>query len=129
MAKFKLSQIAAQFLILLGLFFFFFVIIFSVLSDRYYEMNREKISVLALDLVTYVQNEIILAEKVSGGYHRKFILPDNIGGFDYSIFIHKDEVIINVLEQDYFKKIPNITGYIRKGTNVIKKNESGIYLN
>ena len=77
------------------------------------------------------RNEIFLANNVKDGYVRNFKIPTIYYGYDYSIEIFNNTMVLESqksnIQHEYF--IPSLNGTIKKGDNIIKKINGTIYLN
>lgn len=125
------SQSAIEFVILVGVVIFFFTIFFIVLNESMSEKTIQKQKMNVEDVAIAVQNEINLASESSEGYSRQFKIPDNINGRDYQINITEGLVYLKTSDNKNAMALPVrvVTGQLVKGSNTIKKNESGIFLN
>jgi hypothetical protein len=133
MAKLHLrSQIALQFVVIVGILLFVVISIFGIVSNRSAEENQEKILIQAHDIISAVQKEIVIGSTVLDGYSRKFSIPSKIGGYDYSLYIpvtSNSTLVLNILNNDFTKKIPPIHGQPKPGLNNITKVGGEVYLN
>jgi hypothetical protein len=123
------SQASLEFLLLAGILFFVFVIMIGIVSYNLSSANKKKINLIGEDVVIKVQKEINLAARVVDGYFREFYLPQKLGSKEYEIAIERNEVIITADYGNYWRKIPNVTGNVQKGTNTIRKQNGIIYIN
>jgi len=78
-----------------------------------------------------VQDEINLALKSSEGYNREFKIPEKIINQDYDINLTGGLVYIITEDEKsaIALSIANVSGQIKKGYNLIKKENGIIYLN
>jgi hypothetical protein len=130
MAKRKLNaQAALEFILLSSILFFIFIVMFGIVSYNMSYANKKKTNMIGEDVVIKVQKEVNLAARVLDGYSREFYLPLKLGSKDYTISIQGNEVVASVDNDDYWRKIPNVTGIIRIGYNTIRKENGIIYLN
>ncbi len=123
------GQVAMEFMILSGVLLFVFIIMLGIISSNMAYTNKKKVNLYGEDVLTKVQKEINLASRVLDGYSREFYLPQKLGTKNYSISIFNDEVVISTDVEDFWRKIPNVTGNIQKGTNTISKSNGVVYLN
>ena len=127
----KRSQSAIEFLILIGVIAFFFTIFFAALNENIGDKTRERKTIAIENIAVSVQDEINLASKSSDGYSRQFNVPNDFNGEDYSINLTDGMVYVKSSDNKYAiaLPIPNITGNVGKGNNLIKKQGGVIYLN
>ena len=125
----KNAQGAAEFMIILGAILFFFVAFFAVIHSNIEKKNSEKERVIIQNIALDVQDEINIAAKASEGYEREFKIPENVLGREYNINITENFVYVSSQRHAISYKIPEINGSIKKGSNIIKKQNGTIYLN
>lgn len=123
------AQSAMEFMILSSFLLFIFVVILGYVSYNASYVNKKRDIIMGEDLITKVQKEINLAAMVMDGYSREFRLPQKLGRKDYIILIVGNEVIASTDKQDFWRVIPNVTGSINKGENIITKENGTIFLN
>ena len=125
------SQSAIEFMIILGTVMFFFTLLFISLNDRISDKVKEKNNLAIKEIALTVQDEIAFAYKSENGYQRNFQIPDLANSKEY--FLNITDGSIYVITDDKNEAIslplPSINGNAKKGNNIIKKNESGIFLN
>ncbi|MFH1307522.1 MAG: hypothetical protein ABIH72_01590 [archaeon] len=125
----KKSQTAIEFMIVLGSALFFFTLIFLVINENIADKNREKETIIVSNLAKSVQDEINLASEASNGYYREFFIADNIIGKDYLISVIESRIIIKTDKNAISLPVQNVTGFIQKGSNTIRKEDGIVYLN
>jgi hypothetical protein len=126
------SQVALQFVIIIGILLFVFIAFFAILSEKNQEDNEEKLMIQAQDIIYSVQREIVIATTVLDGYLRQFRIPSTIGLNDYSIYIQgpsNTTLVLNFLNNDFTKRIPPANGQPKPGLNNITKSGGEVYLN
>src|SRR3989344_6768059 len=115
------GQVAAEFMVLVGVLIFVFTLILGIIAGEAYNINKEKTDQLGNDIAAKAQKEISLAARVSDGYSRVFILPGKIGNKDYSISTSEGRVVVSIEGYDFWRTIPSVQGNIKKGNNIINK--------
>lgn len=128
MIRNRKAQVATEFMLIVGLALVV-VIMFSgliyYLSFRYSEdQNIKRLQ----DLGYSLQSELILASEVEPGYERTIIIPDDVGGADYSISQTSADLVIRYKETELLFPIPKVTGSLSKGTNTITKPDENTVL-
>jgi len=123
------AQIIMEFIALIGVLLFMFILFLGVTGYHTKELNQERLELTAEDMIFLVQRELELAVNSFDGYHRQFYLPAKLDNFDYDILMFDNEVVLTVNNQDFFLPTINVTGNLSKGTNIIEKRGSVIYLN
>lgn len=125
----KKSQVAMEFLYVIGIVIFISIILSKVVLNYYEEKrNYENIDV-AKEIVLNVENEIMLASKVNPGYLRSFEIPENLNNVDYNISVSYDEIVLIYENMSFASRIPNVTGDVLKGVNTIRNVNNKICLN
>ncbi|MFH1586110.1 MAG: hypothetical protein ABIB79_05065 [archaeon] len=127
----KRSQTAVEFVLIFAFVLFFFVIFFAIIQDNVEDKNLDKERIIAQNIALDVQNEISLAAGSSEGYHREFNVPLNILGKEYDINItDADMVYLHIPDRvGVAYSVINVTGDVRRGINVIRKEGGVVYLN
>lgn len=126
------SQVALQFVIVLGLLLFIFIVFFAMISSQNAEDNKEKLMIQAQDIISAVQKEIVIASTMLNGYSRSFRIPSKIGALNYSFYItgsSNTTLILNLLNNDFSKRIPRVKGQPKTGLNNLTKIGGEVYLN
>ncbi len=120
------SQSAAEFLILIGAVLLFFTLFLIVIYNKTYETSQEKETIIIKDIALDVQDEINLASKASNGYYREFTLREDL---DYSITLAGNSVYIKTEKNAVSYPIIEVQGSVKRGKNIIKKENDKVYLN
>lgn len=125
------AQSAIEFIIIVGGMLFLFTVFTFYLQQRINDDMKEQRSVLLKDVALTVQDEIALAHESSEGYTRAFNLPNNIIQHDYTIILTDGYVYVYTNDGQNALSFPvqNVTGSIRTGFNVVRKNNGTVYLN
>ena len=123
------AQGSVEFIILFGFVLLFFVIFAATILEQNDNRNSERQILLLQNVALNVQDEINIAAEASNGYYRTFNVPDNVFGKDYEINITEGQVWVALEDAKFAYRIFNITGEIKKGDNLIKKENGKVYLN
>ncbi len=123
------SQSSIEFLIVTGIVFLVLTVFFVSVYVNVEEQNQKKEKIILTNIVLSVQDEINLASESSDGYVRKFKIPGNILGKDYSIIINNNSIYANTTHNALSLRTKEIEGQIKKGENIIRKENGKIYLN
>lgn len=118
-----------EFIFIIGITVSIGIILTSVVLEYYKDTRDTKNIDVANGIVMDVEKEIFLATKVVSGYTREFEIPLKINNVDYDISLNGENIILTYGNMDIMGNIPNITGEIVKGKNVIKNNNGNICLN
>jgi hypothetical protein len=125
------AQSAIEFIILVGLMIFIFLSYTLIFQKNVASRTYEKRVLTVNELALSVQDEIDLASSSITGYERSFEIPQQIINLNYNITL--TEGVVYIITEDnkiaLSHSIQNVTGQIQKGTNTIKKNETGVFLN
>ena len=125
----KNAQSAVEFMVILSAILFFFVTFFAIIQMNVEKKNLEKEKIVIRSIALDVQDEINIAKKSSEGYSRKFKVPENIFGKNYEINISGNFIYVSLKELGISYKISEINGSIKKGFNLIRKENGTVYLN
>ncbi len=125
----KKGQISVEFLLIVSLAFLL-LMLFMPFASRYFllsmsELQREKIESLGRG----VKEEVVTAAKSEKGYTREFSIPKTIEGEDYTIRNSRKYISLKFHEHEFSLQIPEVTGSLQKGENVIKKRGGELLLN
>ena len=125
----KKAQGVIEFVIIFAAVFFFFTLFLIVIQANVNQDNLDDQNELARDLALSVQDEINLAKKSSDGYYREFSIPEKILGRAYEINISDRRIYIYAEKIGTSYRVGSVSGNIKKGINVIEKQNGTIYLN
>ena len=123
------AQGAMEFMVLAGILLLLFAIIMGIFGSQASDTNKQKIQLRAEDVVVKIQKEVHLAARVLDGYSREFTLPQRIVNKEYTLTIQGDEIVLHVMDDDFWRTIPPVVGNFTLGTNTIRKANGIIYLN
>ncbi len=127
----KKGQIALEFLFT-NIFVLLFVIVISSIILFYYQQSVEKKLQLEVQAVgEKIKKEIDIASISHVGYRRVFEIPGTIYGKNYTIESYGEFGLIKIIIEDkeYAYRTTKFNGSLRKGNNVIVKDENGIRIN
>lgn len=104
----------------------FAVLANSLIQDQFQENHQIHVD----DLIFTVRSELLLAAQAEDGYQRNFSIPNNLDnqpftmttGERYLSITHTQGATRTVV-------IPNNTGMLVQGWNLVIKNSSGLYIN
>jgi hypothetical protein len=125
MMKNRKAQVAVEFLMLIVMLFSIFMVYTIGTRNKMDEIRDQKEYALLADVARMAQNEILTASRVEDGYYRTFELPETLEGVDYTISIVGMMIQASTENHEYILAIPAVNGSIKKGDNVITK-ENGI---
>lgn len=127
----KKSQSSIEFIIFLGVIVFFLTIFFLALGETRGEKIKEEKRIRVQNLAYEIENEIQLAATSTEGYYRTFEIPEEIAGMPYEALITENVVYVKTHDERYALAIPipNVTGQLIKGENIIKKENNFIIIN
>ncbi len=123
------SQVALEFVLLVGIAFMVMVIFAVLTRGSMVDMRGEEEYVALKDVMHTVQGEIITATVVEDGYKRTFTIPLALGGINYTIGISTGYLIGESRNHEYVLQISQTNGSISKGVNVIRKEGGVVYIN
>jgi hypothetical protein len=123
------SQATFEFLSII-VFLTMITAVFSVVArDRLSEAKDEKNYQRMEDLVSYVQNEISIAQSSATGYERTFAVPEYLGNENYSIQLEYGYVTVEIAERSSIRAVQNVSGNLRKGQNIISNKHGSVNIN
>lgn len=117
------SQVTIEFLSFFAIATIMIIIFMVIFSELYQNSLSQKKITIANDFGKSIQEEFIIAAQVKPGYKRQFFLPDNVDGFEYSILNENSILWLNFSDLRLSFNIPITYGQIKKGNNIIEKNE------
>ncbi|MBN1156763.1 hypothetical protein JXA85_04045 [Candidatus Woesearchaeota archaeon] len=97
------------------------VIFVSYISIEIIDSGQKRDISLIKDVSKSVQQELYLASEVETGYERVFNVPLDLEGSTYSIENSEKKLILRIENYDLALTIPEVTGSIMKGSNMIRK--------
>lgn len=118
-----------EFLYVIGIVIFISIILLKVVLNYYDEKKNDENIDVAKEIILSVENEITLASKVNPGYKRSFEIPTSLNNVNYSITISNNELNLEYNNIIFLSQIPNVTGNILKGVNIIRNVDNHICLN
>ncbi|MBD3203094.1 hypothetical protein GF327_02270 [Candidatus Woesearchaeota archaeon] len=105
-------------------------LVFILMIGEWIETDaKQKKRIIMEDYSYYLQNEFILASEAKNGYMREFLIDNDIENIYFDIRNTNRVIIINYSQGDIAKLIPNTTGSIQKGINVIRKVNQTVCIN
>lgn len=123
------SQAGIEFLVITGFVIFFFTLFLSAIQTNYLEKMQEEEMVFMENLALSIKDEIDIARKTSEGYERTFSIPQNILGREYELEIIDNSIYLKTNQHALSTEIGNVEGELKKGENIIKKQDGEVYLN
>ena len=129
MSILKKSQIGMEFMLFSGIALITAVIFVSISYSQSKDLYDTKEFLLVKDIALKIDKEIDITSYVEDGYQRGFDIPEMINNGDYNISIVNNTLSVWTNTTQYVTGILNITGYVEKGSNTIKKTNGIIYLN
>jgi uncharacterized protein (UPF0333 family) len=127
--NYKKAQISVEYMTMFFISMIIFIIFISVFYNNRREIiietNQKQLNEIALS----IQNEIITASNMNNGYKRIFIIPSQLSSNTYNI--SNNYYMFWIESNNFFisKRIPSINGSLKKGTNIIKKENNYIFIN
>ncbi len=125
----KKAQSSFEFMLLVGVVFFAVLVLVAASYTNISELKGKKEFLMAKDVASIVQNELVLASQVEDGYSRSFLLPENLDGVQYTLLVINNSLTITTSKSSYFVRIPAVQGNAAKGMNNITKQDNIVVLN
>ena len=122
------SQVATEFLIFVGVTV---VLVFGIgllQLSRVSELQSERESEMVYDMALKLQEEIRIASLVEEGYSRNFSMPSRLLEIDYDVEINGKFLTVKSNKSFYTVRVPNMTGEIREGYNIITKSGGVVHI-
>lgn len=115
----------------MGFALFFFVAFLVIIQGRIADKTSEERNSELTAIADSVRAELELATTTSDGYSRSFVVPLFIVGKNYSISLTEGYVSASTSDGKHSiaLPVPNVTGHILKGTNVVRRANGTVYLN
>lgn len=105
----------------------FFISLHQLSGTR--QVYIEKESSLVYDLAMSLQEEIRMASVSEEGYIRNFSIPSRLENFDFELGIAQEFLTVSGNNTFYSVRIPNATGILVKGSNIITNKGGALYFN
>jgi len=126
----KKAQSAMEFLVISASVIFFFTMFFVVIQKNVLDKEKEQEVVVVEELALSIKDEIGIALGASDGYSREFNIPDNIFGRNYEVtLIDNSTIYVKSAISAISLSTGRVEGNVKKGVNVIKKENGTVYLN
>ena len=123
------AQVVMEFCVILAAIAIFCIIIIVALNYKFGEIRDESSYLKQRESLRKIHAEITLASVSRYGYIRNFTTPKDIDGSDYNLSIKGSYVVLSYASRQISFLIPNVSGDIKKGENMIKNEEGRIILN
>lgn len=123
------AQISMEFILMTTAIIAFSISILAIISYYNTVEITHKSSDSVINVLEFLQNEVILATKLEDGYIKSFDIPEKINNQDYAINIHGSDLIITYDGREYLRIIPAVTGDFNIPNNTIKKISNEIFIN
>ncbi len=124
------AQISLEFIIMLsmgGVLLAMFVVLANhMVQDQFQQNHQQQVN----DLVFTIRSELLLAAQAEDGYQRSFNITSTLENQPYTL--SNGERYLTVTHAQGATRtviIPNNTGTLVKGGNLIIKNSSGLFIN
>jgi hypothetical protein len=92
------------------------------------QINDQNIEV-SKEILVSIENELFLATKVESGYMRNFEIPGKLNNREYNISINNGNLILSYNGIEFIGNLPNMSGDILKGANIIRNIDGKVCLN
>lgn len=125
----KKGQGTVEFMVMFATVLFFFIMFMAIVQNNVQSKNEKKQNTFLHNTALGARDEISLAAESSEGYYRNFYVPTDILGKNYEINITDSRIFVFMGDQIFSYRISNVTGNLKKGENVIFKENGKIYLN
>lgn len=113
------AQVAIEFISVFGFSILLMLVMLGVINLVAQDYNLEKKTELFDSYAQSIQNELLLGASAHSGYKRTVILPDKLGRYDYSVFNSQDTLTFNSSDVIVNIPIPEISGTLKKGRNLL----------
>lgn len=125
------GQSAIEFIIVVAALLFFFSVFVFFLQGSLSDKTKAQRDTALTDIGLSVQEELVLAQKSSDGYERTFILPPTVLSAPYNVTLQSGSIYLRTLDQKHALSLSvvNATGYLRVGSNTVRKVNGTIYVN
>ncbi len=123
----KRSQLTVEFMFIFAMAFLIFLVLVTIII-QFVDSSRTNMQQDRFDsFAEGIQKNFQLAKDSGTGFAVTMVLPQKIGGYDYTISNEPDVVYIQDQQTGIlaYRIIPNSTGTLQKGCNRITK-EKGV---
>lgn len=125
------GQSAIEFFVLVIAVLFVFTSLFIAVQYNVSDKTKERANLEVKEIAFTVRDEINLAFSTTDGYERRFTIPQRAANQPYDITIIGGFVYIKTDDERFAIALPvlNVTGDVRVGENLIRKQNGIVYLN
>jgi hypothetical protein len=118
-----------EFIFMTGIALVISFILIIIIGERIGINTWEKKEIVLNDYGYYLQNEFIIAAESYPGYRRSFYVYEELENIDFSLNNTKNVLIFNYSKGDLVWLIPETSGHIKKGNNLIQNINGTICIN
>jgi len=130
---FKKAQVGIEFILLTIFSLSMLLVLLASISSLSSEKMKQKAYFEVTDIAKSVQQEILLSSELHDGYKREFLIPETVQNLDFTISLGNlssgNYLRLAFENQETFYSIPPITGNIKKGINILKKQNGVLFIN
>ena len=125
------AQFAIEFTFLIAFMFIVFLGFTAVLTSKILDAKEDERQQIAEDIASLAKNEIVLAQSVTDGYNRSFVLPNKVNGNAYEVqILGNREIVVRYLDKEYAAFLQgNVIGSLTAGKNSLIKKGGVVYIN
>lgn len=123
------AQVAFEFVMLVAILFTVLIVFTSFVRDNFTEVETDTDHFKLKDLAISIKSELNLAIVLEDGYQRYFYIPLTLDGLEYNITRDDGILLFESANAEYSVSVPQYTGTLQKGNNLIRKNSGAIEVN
>jgi len=125
----KTAQVAFEFVMLVAILFTVLIVFTSFVRDNFSDVESDTDYFKLKDLAISIKSELNLAIALEDGYQRLFFVPLTIDGLEYNITRDDGTLMFESSDAEYSVSVPQYSGTLQKGNNIIRKNSGAIEVN
>jgi hypothetical protein len=122
------GQLSIEFIVMMSTAIALVIVFLYVGNDLFFEKTEYSQNVALRDLGYTIQSEIILAAKSEPGYSRNFSIPSTVEHMNFTLKSTNSSFYIMYKNNIFTYFIPEISGNVSKGKNIIHTNQTTIII-
>lgn len=123
------AQVAFEFVVLVAVLFTALIVFTAFVRENFSDVQDDTDYFMLKDIAVSVKSELNLAASLEDGYQRDFFIPLTIEGLEYNITRENGYLMFASSGAEYTVNVPQFTGSVVKGNNMIKKVDGQLEVN
>ncbi|MBN1792301.1 hypothetical protein JW826_01305 [Candidatus Woesearchaeota archaeon] len=125
------AQSSFEFIVIVGILFMILIGAMGFIQGKIYTIAKDRNDALLSSVANMIRIELAIAESVDGEYSREFIIPFVLEGNNYSVTMESSaDALLKMDDSEHLLLLSeNMTGFLKKGSNIIRKMDGQIIVN